>query len=275
MRDMGFQAVVESLSHEGGLIATFSGASPALNTILIRCDDQTYVGKVDGVIGRVDAPKIHIAHLDHNVAPESLLTAELMIRPKKEKPPKESRGERNHNSYEKKQSFQRRDNDYSRRHDDRRRKDGNRFGSERKHNFQRRDNGQRDHRDNRGRSQQRGSDRDQRRSNDRRGGRHHRDDRRSSRENFTYNDWTCKQCSNSNFSFREKCNRCDAPRQGNAGDRSKKPNNQRSGQRDQHPKKFNQRNKPQQYRKSRGKGRNHAHNKPPKDIGHKRRRYDN
>ena len=53
---------------------------------------------------------------------------------------------------------------------------------------------------------------------DRRGGRDHRsggrfDNRRSNDRGRQFNnDWTCPQCNNSNFAFRDACNRCQAPR---------------------------------------------------------------
>ena len=55
---------------------------------------------------------------------------------------------------------------------------------------------------------------------ERRGGRFDRgnDRRRDDREQRGGGDWTCPQCSNSNFSFRTECNRCNAPRGDTPGD---------------------------------------------------------
>ena len=59
-----FTGTVESKSHEGGLLVHFDGSSPALNAIMVRADDGTYIGKVDGVIGSTDRPLAHVAHVD-------------------------------------------------------------------------------------------------------------------------------------------------------------------------------------------------------------------
>jgi rRNA processing protein Gar1 len=55
---------------------------------------------------------------------------------------------------------------------------------------------------------------------DRRGGRFDRgnDRRGGDRDQRGGGDWTCPQCSNSNFSFRTECNRCSAPRGDTPGD---------------------------------------------------------
>ncbi len=55
---------------------------------------------------------------------------------------------------------------------------------------------------------------------DRRGGRFDRgnDRRGGDRDQSGGGDWTCPQCSNSNFSFRTECNRCSAPRGDTPGD---------------------------------------------------------
>ena len=141
-----FEGTVERISHEGGLMVPFTGASPALGSILVD-EGGAYVGKVDAVLGTTDAPVVHLAHLDRKRDPESLIGATLAIR---------ARADRQ----------------------------GGRGGDERR--------GGRFDRGN----DRRGGDRDQR------GG----------------GDWTCPQCSNSNFSFRTECNRCSAPRGDTPGD---------------------------------------------------------
>ena len=70
-----FKAIVEAQSHEGGLLAPFTGASPALGAIIVRTDDGTYIGKIDAVLGNTDTPIAHIAHLDRKINPESFLGA--------------------------------------------------------------------------------------------------------------------------------------------------------------------------------------------------------
>ncbi|HIF15727.1 MAG TPA: hypothetical protein EYQ85_00520 [Candidatus Poseidoniales archaeon] len=58
--------------------------------------------------------------------------------------------------------------------------------------------------------------RDDRRSRDDRGGRDDRRGRddRGGRDDRSSGDWFCRKCSNSNFSFRTECNRCNAPKPG-------------------------------------------------------------
>ncbi|MDE0557620.1 MAG: hypothetical protein OSB30_04000, partial [Candidatus Poseidoniaceae archaeon] len=66
--------------------------------------------------------------------------------------------------------------------------------------------------------EERQNDRDQRRdqrnerSGDRDGHRGSRDERRQERNHQPSEDWDCPQCQNNNYSFRQNCNRCEAPR---------------------------------------------------------------
>ena len=77
-----FKAIIESKSHEGGLLARFTGSSPALGSIIVRVDDGGYIGKIDAVLGNTDSPIAHIAHLDRKINPDSFLGCEAQIRPK-------------------------------------------------------------------------------------------------------------------------------------------------------------------------------------------------
>ena len=86
-----FSGTVESKSHEGGLLVHFDGASPALNAIMIRSDDGSYIGKVDGVIGSTDHPLAHIAHIDRSLDMDALIGVTVSVRPKK---PREERNDR-------------------------------------------------------------------------------------------------------------------------------------------------------------------------------------
>ena len=86
-----FSGTVESKSHEGGLLVHFDGSSPALNAIMIRSDDGSYIGKVDGVIGNTDHPLAHIAHIDRSLDMDALIGVTVSVRPKK---PREERSNR-------------------------------------------------------------------------------------------------------------------------------------------------------------------------------------
>ncbi|MDA0715770.1 MAG: hypothetical protein O3A74_04335 [archaeon] len=342
MSDMTFLGKIERVSHEDGLLASFSGPSPALNSVLMLASDQSYVGKVDGVLGSIDQPLIHIAHLDNKVDPNTLLEQEILIRPKKERVQEERSSREDRSSFQRDRRDSGRDNRRDGGRDNRRNDRGDRRQFDRRDDrttskqsfanndwtcskcsnsnfafrekcnkcdapregntasedggrdnrrgdrgndrqFDRRDGGRDNRRGDRGNDRQfdrRDGGRDNRRDdrgNDRQfdrrdGGRdNRRNDRSTSKENFAHNDWTCSKCSNSNFSFREKCNKCDAPREGSSGTRNA---GHRSESRNQRPNQGGQQKPPQQYRKSRGKGPNHAHNRPPKEIGHRRPKND-
>ena len=243
-----FSGTVESKSHEGGLLVHFEGSSPSLNAIMVRSDDGTYIGKVDGVLGSTEHALAHIAHIDRSLDMEKLIGVQVTVRAKKQREERSRNGgrfdDRNPNDrssggrWERNQGrsdHQRqngRSNDRNRRNgrSDRqefnddwdcpqcnnsnfaRRTECNRCqaprpqGGDRREGFQRRD-------DRRGGFQRR---------DDRRDGFQRRDDRRDGRPrggNNNANDWTCPACNNSNFSFRNACNRCDAPRPAGGGGR--------------------------------------------------------
>ncbi len=160
-----FTGTIESQSHEGGLLVRFEGSSPSLDAILVLAENGTYVGKVDGVLGSTNQPMAHIGHIDRELKLDDLLGSHVTIRAKKP------------------------------------RQDREKF---------RRDS--RDSRDRSGGNDRRG---DSRRDN--RNDRGDRGDRRDQRSSFNDNDWTCPECKNSNFAFRQVCNRCEAPRPGGGG----------------------------------------------------------
>ena len=262
-----FKAIIDSKSHEGGLLARFTGSSPALGSIIVRVDDGGYIGKIDAVLGNTDSPIAHIAHLDRKINPDSFLGCEAQIRPKGFKQDDE-RNPRN-DRYNKDRRDNRRNNDGYRRDSGRgnfRDRDSNRRDSGRG-NFRNRDSNRRDS----GRGNFR--DRDSNRRNSGRGNFRDRDSRNRSggreKKIFADNDWTCTKCNNSNFSFRKECNRCGEPKNGNSeggnnrGRRDKPARNDRRSRNDSEPRKF---------RKARGKSPNHAHNRGPKPLDARSRR---
>lgn len=167
-----FSGTVDRVSHEGGLLVSYTGSCPALGSVMVSSDNE-YVGKVDGVIGNTESSLVHIAHLDRKSKPESFLGINVQIRTKK---PAQNKGFDN------------------RRGNDRNRDQGR--GGDR--------NRDRGRGGDRNRDQGRGGDR----SRDQGRGR----DRNSSRQETNNRDWECKSCGNSNFSFRTECNRCSAPK---------------------------------------------------------------
>ena len=89
-----FRGVVDRTSHEGGLLLTFTGSSPALGSIIVREEDGQYIGKIDAVIGSTDAPLAHVAHLDRKQVVDSFIGADVIIRAKKEREERPGRDER-------------------------------------------------------------------------------------------------------------------------------------------------------------------------------------
>ncbi|MBT7987680.1 MAG: hypothetical protein HN689_05500 [Euryarchaeota archaeon] len=259
-----FIGSIDSHSHEGGLLASFTGSSPALGSIIVSSDDGTYIGKIDAVLGGTESPIAHIAHLDRKMDASQFIGIDVKIRPKVEREERFDRSRSDRND-------RRRNDDRGGRRDDRRdsRRDDNRdFG---------RDNRRGNDRDNRHRGNDRGDshgdndwdcpkcnnsnfarrvecnrcgapkpgggDSSDRRNSQydsrppRRDDRQRRDSRdrnnnRSERKTFTDNDWECKKCNNSNFSFRTECNRCGEPKPGGGGnnrDRGPRRDNRSSG----------------------------------------------
>ena len=171
-----FTGTVEAKSHEGGLLVHFDGSSPALNAIMVRADDGTYIGKVDGVIGSTDRPLAHVAHIDRSLDMDALIGVSVSVRAKKKR--EESRSERGSRD----------------RGNDRRQGGRDDRGYRNDRGGDRRFNDRQGGRDNRGYRNDRGGDR---RFNDRNQG---------GRAQPTYDDWTCPKCNNSNFARRTVCN---------------------------------------------------------------------
>ena len=203
-----FRGVVDRTSHEGGLLLTFTGSSPALGSIIVREEDGQYIGKIDAVIGSTDAPLAHVAHLDRKQDVDSFIGAAVIIRAKKEREERPRRKER-----------PRRDSDSYDRRDNRRGRDSqkddwvcaacnnvnfswrtecNSCGKAKDGNVK----------------AYKSSGRENNRSNQRR--------ERPRQERHGQNDWECPACNNINFSFRTECNRCGKPKPGGRGnDRSR------------------------------------------------------
>ena len=83
-----FSGSINSISHEGGLLLSFGGSSPALDSIIIRASDGVYIGKIDGVLGNTESPMAHVGHIDRKLDLNSLIGEEVTIRAKK---PREER----------------------------------------------------------------------------------------------------------------------------------------------------------------------------------------
>ncbi|MEC8589215.1 MAG: zinc finger Ran-binding domain-containing protein [Candidatus Thermoplasmatota archaeon] len=202
-----FRGTVDRTSHEGGLLLTFSGSSPALGSIIVREEDGHYIGKVDAVLGSTEAPLAHVAHLDRKQDNDAFIGATVTIRAKKEReerPRREQRSERPQRRNDR--SFDRRDN--RQRSDEQKddwvcaacenvnfswRKECNSCGKGKDGNVK----------------AYKSSFRDNNRSNNRRD--------RPQQERHGRNDWICSSCGNDNFSFRTECNKCGKSKAGGEG----------------------------------------------------------
>ena len=277
-----FKATVESLSHEGGLLAPFTGSSPALGSIIVRADDGTYIGKIDGVFGNTDSPIAHIAHLDRKMNPNDFIGCEAQIRPKA---PRQDNRDRNNqqrgSTNSSRQSYNRdrgRDgygsnHGQSNRRDSRNRNERSYRDNQSRSNW--RDNSRSDNQRNRtgdrgDNNNRRVSNRPNQRGNNRSREFSNRDSRngRGQKKIFADNDWVCQKCDNVNFSFRKECNRCGEPKAGNSG-RDKPPRRQ-NNQTKTRPDRPNNNNR--KFRKARGKSANHAHNRGPQPLNPRSRR---
>ena len=279
-----FAGVIESKSHEGGFLVSFTGSSPALESIIINAETGIYIGKVDAVIGNTNSPLAHVAHIDRKLDLDSLVGINVGIRAKKQREERRERdsdrGQRgNDRGYQSQDRqggrFERNDrgqdnrnggdwdcpkcqnNNFAFRTECNRcgeargagggrgpRQDDRRGGNQ---GYQSRDRqGGRFERNDRGQNNRNGGDwdcpkcrnnnfafrtecnscglpksggNDRRGGNDRYGGNDRRggNDRGRETKVYTDNDWDCPQCNNSNFAFRQECNRCQAPRSGGSG----------------------------------------------------------
>ena len=285
-----FKAIIDSKSHEDGLLASFTGSSPALGSIIVTVEDGTYIGKIDAVLGNTDKPIAHIAHLDRKMNIDLFLGCEAQIRPKAQRQDsREQWGrdsdrrdrnsnrdgrERRHNNNQNRSDWRDNRRDSNRRDSDRGRSRGRDFnrrdsdrGGSRGRDFNRRDS---DRGGSRGRDfNRRDSDRGGSRGRDfnRRDSRNDRFDNRQKKV-YADNDWTCKKCNNVNFSFRKECNRCGEPKDGQSG--GKWNNDRGNQQRDNRQRKGD--DAPRKFRKARGKSANHAHNRGPKPLNARPRR---
>ena len=130
-----FKGRVERVSHEGGLLITYSGACPALGSVMVD-SSETYIGKVDGVIGNLNASMVHVAHLDRKSNANDMIGIEITIRAKKQR---ESRGfDEDRRGGDRRGGDDRRSRDDRRAGDDRRGRD-NRGGDNRRDNSNNRD----------------------------------------------------------------------------------------------------------------------------------------
>ncbi len=206
-----FRGDVVRPSHEGGLLISFTGSSPALGST-IETESGIRLGKVDTVLGSIHKPWVHVYPISKGLDIVGVLGQSTIISSKKSsqksKPRREDRRQdfsRNNTRHEKK-NFN--DNDWicSKCSND------NFSWRERCNKCDAPKGGSRSERPNRwdGRNRSEG----------------HRNNMRREKKIYNDNDWICSKCSNDNFSWRERCNKCDAPK---GGSRAEKPRGRGSG----------------------------------------------
>ena len=229
-----FKGRVEKVSHEGGLLVSYTGACPALGSVMVD-SGENYIGKVDGVIGNLNNSLVHIAHLDRQANPSNMVGLEITIRTKR--PRDNNRSRDNSRGRDDRRGRNERGNRDRNRSDNRGRDGGNNRDWEcskcNNKNFAFRTECNRcgEPKGRGGRDDRRGRDRNDRRG---RGGsdRRDRNERGSNRGTHSDNDWTCGECKNSNFSFRTECNRCGAPKgRGRGSSKQWTGNERRAGDR--------------------------------------------
>lgn len=243
-----FKGRVEKVSHEGGLLVSYTGACPALGSVMVD-SGENYIGKVDGVIGNLNNSLVHIAHLDRQANPSNMVGLEITIRTKRPRDNNRSRD----NSRGREERGGRGRNERGNRDRSRSNSRGRDGGNNRDWECSKCNNknfafrtecnrcgepkglGGRDNRRSRD-----GNDRRGRGGNDRRGrggsDRRDRNERGSNRGTHSDNDWTCGECQNSNFSFRTECNRCGAPKgRGRGSSKQWSGNERRAGDRREEP----------------------------------------
>lgn len=77
-RTMEFSGKLDRESHEGGLLVSFVGEAPHLGSAL-ETTEGTYLGRVDSVIGRVDAALVHVKPTANGLDVNSISGATITI----------------------------------------------------------------------------------------------------------------------------------------------------------------------------------------------------
>jgi rRNA processing protein Gar1 len=229
-----FHGEVVRPSHEGGILISFTGSSPALGST-IETESGIRLGKVDTVIGSIHKPWVHVYPISKGLDVVDVLGQNTVIssnrttqssRPRREE--RNSNFSRNNFRNEKTNLS---DNDWicSKCSND---------------NFGWRESCNKCSapKDGRGRS-----------DSPRRGRDSGRDSGRSEKKVFNDNDWICSKCSNDNFSWRESCNKCSAPKDGRGG--SDSPRRGRDSGRSDGPRKWGNSDRSDSPRRGRDSGR--------------------
>ncbi len=172
-----FRGNVVRPSHEGGVLISFTGSSPALGTYL-ETEEGIRLGKVDTVLGSIHKPWVHVYPITKGLDIVDVLGKNTIISSKRNAQKNKPRRE------------------------------------ERKSKFS-------------------------------------RYDRRNEKKIFNDNDWICPKCKNDNFSWRERCNKCSAPKPKDGGSRSERPRWGRNDNRSERPRRGRNDNRSERPRRGR------------------------
>ena len=231
-----FHGEVVRPSHEGGILISFTGSSPALGST-IETESGIRLGKVDTVIGSIHKPWVHVYPISKGLDVVDVLGQNTVISSNRTTQSSRPRREERNSNFTK-----------------------NNFRNEKKNlndndwicskcsndNFGWRESCNKCSapKDGRGRS-----------DSPRRG----RDSGRSERRNLSDNDWICSKCSNDNFSWRESCNKCSAPKDGRGG--SDSPRRGRDSGRSDGPRKWGNSDRSDSPRRGRDSGKESSQDK--------------
>ena len=187
-----FRGDVVRPSHEGGLLISFTGSSPALGTTL-ETENGIKLGKVDTVFGSIHKPWVHVYPITKGLDIVDILGESTIISNKrnaqKDKPRREERSSK----------------------------------------FSRNNN-------------------------------------RSEKKIFNDNDWICSKCNNDNFSWRQRCNKCSAPKGGRDSGRSERPRGRDGGRSNNSNKKDSKTDNKRVVKRLKGKSKSHFKNRELDNI---------
>ncbi|MBT4059032.1 MAG: hypothetical protein HOE69_01830, partial [Euryarchaeota archaeon] len=97
---MEFVGKYDRESHEGGILITFIGEAPHLGSAL-ETADGTYLGRVDSVIGRVDAALVHVMPTANGLEINTIGDSDISVQKRRQRDDnrgghQDSRGGRDH-----------------------------------------------------------------------------------------------------------------------------------------------------------------------------------
>ena len=203
-----FRGNIVRPSHEGGLLISFTGSSPALGST-IETEKGVRLGKVDTVLGSIHNPWVHVHPISKGLDIVDVLGEDAKVVNKRSlennRPRREERNKR-----------------FSR---DSHRNENKSYNTDWICSKCSNDNFGWRERCNKCSAPKGGNI--SRNQSENGGNRFRTQGERGGNKNYN-NDWICSKCSNDNFGWRERCNKCSAPKTGGSGSREQRGGNDRS-----------------------------------------------